>query len=323
MDVLAPNLGALDNEPKEVERIEVALAVFDKARFEYAYDYRGFIGLMERHSFDAVSIDWELSGGVHKGPHLLAFLGRNHPDVGKVVYTRFQEFRDNAFYWGADAYLVKSIDGDMREYRAVMSEAARLGLARKIVRRMRELQQEGLPELPPGQLLNPEAESIIFSRVKEFTRAQRLKGREDEVMSELLGRRGWHFGADFDAGAYARLPWRDKVEQLARYVEITPEDMARILGADAESVKILLGMESGHILDRSLLQSADWLLSVLGYVFRLSEYEPERMPRYWAVKNLYEHSFDPPPWNRVGLNTFLINSGPQGLYESLVWIRSH
>lgn len=323
-EITAPRFGALDDEQEEVERIEVALAVFDKVKFEYANDYRGFIELMERHSFDAVSIDWQFPFGINKGPQLLDFLSKHYPDVGKVVYTRFQEFEDEALYRGADAYLVKPLDDDMSEYRTTMIEAARLGLARKIVRRMRELGQEGLPELPSGKLLNSENESIIFGRVKEFIRDQRLKRREDEIMNELLRRRGWNFGVDFDPGAYARQPWRHKIIQLAHYVEITPEDMAQILGIpDLSKVKILLGLEEGEVSDRPLLELADRLLSVLGYVLRLSEYEPGKMPMYWKIKDLYENSFEPPPWNRLGLKNFLINSGPQGLYESLIWIRSH
>jgi hypothetical protein len=120
-----------------------------------------------------------------------------------------------------------------------------------------------------------------------------------------------------------QLSWRDKIRQLLDYANITSDEATRILEAEPLAMKPFFGEDHVGVASQNLLESLDRLLSILGFLLRLSQYDAELVQYFWRVRNLYNNSIEKPPWNEVGLSVYLREQGQQGLSKSLIWIRSH
>ena len=152
----------------------------------------------------------------------------------------------------------------------------------------------------------------------------KINEQEDEPLRELLIRRGRWCPMEFDVTSYVRLSWRSKIRQLLAYTGISEGEVSKILGTEEIRLKAFFDEEGeGEIIGQNLLQSLDHLLSILGYLLRLSNYDPELMHYFWSIKDFYRNSLEKPPWDAVGLATYLREQGQQGLSKSLIWIRSH
>jgi Response regulator receiver domain len=320
---VATQFALLDDETEELEKLSVELSSYAGTTVRQAADYKGFRELIKQYEFDAASIDWELHG-VEKGKEILGFLRKDYPEIARVVYTKHERRKNDAMLYGADACIIKRLDEDLREYHETMEKAARLGLARRIVNRLSEFEETNLPTLPPGELLNDQDENRIYEYACRFAALRRLEGNEDLELRRHLLRRGWWHEVNFSASSFARLPWHEKIKLLTEYIGIVPGDLSHILGVRTEVVEALFTHgTSAAAGDLKLLDAVDRLLSVIGYVLRLSGYDPEVMPYLWSVRSLYESSSEKPPWNDLGFAAYLRAQGRRGIDESLIWIRGH
>lgn len=121
-----------------------------------------------------------------------------------------------------------------------------------------------------------------------------------EKLTDLLRRRGWW--KHFDVQAYTKMPKRDKLITLIKCAHITTDELAQILEVDPRIAETLTSGKDEIGLDsRTLLEREDDLLSILAFILRLSQYDPELVPHLWRVKNFYSGSLDRPPWDELGM----------------------
>lgn len=320
---ISTQVALLDDEAEELEKLRVELASFPGTTVHEATDYKGFRKLIESFQFDAASIDWELHG-VEKGKEILGFLRKDYPEIARVVFTKHERRKKDAMLYGADVCLIKRLDDDLNEYHDVMERAVRLGLARRIVKQLRQLGHSDLTDPPAGALLDEESEIVIFETAIQTASARRLEGREDTDLRALLLRRGWWREIDFNGSSYARSAKHQKVRLLAEYVNASLDELATIFGVSPQAFETMLQEgNSAEFADRTLMDAFDRLLSVMGYVLRLSGYDPEVMPYLWRAHDLYDRRLEKPPWDELGLGKYLDTHGLRGIYESLIWIRGH
>lgn len=317
-------LFVIEDTPEDLGRIKIELAKFGVDDPDIATDYKTFTKMVVGSQYDAVSIDWELNRA-QKGKEVLKLLTDHHPEVVKVVYTRHAERRSDALELGADAFLVKSDDVDLSKYSAIMKKAARLGCLRHIVKRLSVEGLNDLPLLPKNSLdVDEEIEKQIRETARQTLILHKINGNKDNELRDLLIRRGWWRPLVFDTALYVQLSWRDKIRQLFDYAEIDSSEAAALLEAEEAVIKTFFYEDGGgDIVGQNLLEALDRLLSILGYLLRLSDYDPELMHYFWKAKDFYKNSFERPPWDEVGLSVYLREQGQQGLNKSLIWIRSH
>jgi DNA-binding NarL/FixJ family response regulator len=276
-------------------------------------------------TFDAGSVDWNINN-VYLGPQALAQLRKYDPEAGKLVYSVHADepqVERNAFREGADLILVK-IGDNYSDYLIKVEEAAQLGLSRRIARHLRESarlpDESGRPALLRFPL-DVEVEAELYSESRRLALENAIAREENEII-ELVKHRGWwHI---FNPKHFSELPPLGQLGELFEYAEGKPEDLARILclGNDA-ALSLLTGDSEPLLLNSELAVPVDALLSILSYVLRLSNYEPEVVPYYWNVKELFAGSLSSPPWDRFGLSDYLKTNGLEGIREALFWIRSN
>lgn len=262
--------------------------------------------------FDVCSIDWAINER-YIGSSALSLLRAYEKDAGKLVYSvHANRIKSAAYSEGADVVLWK-IGENYDEYRAEVEKLARLGISRQIRTRLANL---GHPFEKDFTLQSAE-EADLMTKARELVRQKTLAGEDDELIT-LLRRRGWWLS--FKRAAYSNLPTWEKLTLLFNYVNAQEDDITRMLGCSQADTKRLLDEK---IVSDALEPVADEMLSILAYLLRLSKYEPELMPYYWKVANLFSKSLSSPPWDASGLYQYLRMSGANGIRNALYWIRSH
>ena len=267
-----------------------------------------------KDKFDVCSIDWDI-GDRFVGDIALSLIKKYERDAGTVVYSvhvNKERIKKEAEEGGADVVL-KKIGENYEEYRKEVEKVARLSFSRRISRRLIELDSP----LNADSISEDPDESVLWTQARQLAKKKALDGEDDELI-HLLKRRGWWI--PFDVTAYSDLPTEEKLSLLFDYVGVKAEDLSQILQCSlVDAQKILQDKEVSDKLEKS----ADEILSILAYLLRLSNYEPELMPHYWKVTNLFSASLSSPPWDGSGLFDYLKSSGVTGVEEALYWIRSH
>ena len=279
-----------------------------------AKDLKEFENLIKaENKADVCSIDWNINKK-HVGLTALSLIRTHEKDAGKVVYSAYVDPRiENAALSGGADFVLRKIGANYDEYLEEVEKAAKLGISRHISRRLSEL---GHP-LDISFTPSSEEENLLWTQARQLAREKTLAGEDDELI-QLLKRRGWWIS--FDAMFYSNLPFGEKLILLLDYVGAKAEDVAQFFECSLADVqKILKDKKVSAIFE----ERADELLSILAYVLRLSNYEPELMPHYWTVTNLFGGSLSSPPWDAHGLHEYLKSSGVTGIEEALFWIRSH
>src|SRR5262249_49081630 len=108
-NIESPSVIVLDDEESALQWLRLILSSHGATSFQTATGFRDFIEFMSQTDFDVASIDWSIAG-VDKGPEIITFLRREHPDVGIVVYSAYRDKVTAAKTLGADLVLVKQPD---------------------------------------------------------------------------------------------------------------------------------------------------------------------------------------------------------------------
>jgi len=230
-----------------------------------------------------------------------------------------------AKFLGADYVVEKQAVSDEHsdeQYVEAVLRAARLNFFRRVSEHLRRIGRlpEELAEHDSVEL-SDEQERKLYSEALDALTTSFLMGEEDEVLMNLLKKRGML--REFDSPRYVSLPFHAKLAELLGYVRVTPEQLSQILRIDPDTAERLLNGEEEPPTSEETKQHCYWLASILGFVLRLSDDNPDLMPGFWTVKYLYRKSRYVPPWDSQGLCDYLIDSGPPGLAESLYWIRRY
>lgn len=276
----------------------------------------------QRGAYAVASIDWNI-GGAMEGAAALVSLRQYDPDIGKVVLSAHaykREVESWARAEGADEVVEKIGDYSEKYLRAV-EMAARKGYFRRITRCMRAL---GLQASGEADFESPAsfhaAERNLYLEARKAVTAAFLAGEGDGELMRHAKDRGWW--ASFGSSHFIELPFNEKVAELLGYVALAPEQLARILEVDPGAARALLrGEEAAFESYGEAAENLERLASVLSYLLRLSQYEPDMMLYHWNARNLDAESRDPPPWDEEGLGRYLERRGPRGLQEALDWIR--
>jgi ppGpp synthetase/RelA/SpoT-type nucleotidyltranferase/ActR/RegA family two-component response regulator len=167
-NIETPSVIVLDDEESALQWLRHTLSTHGATNFQMATDFREFIELLKQADFDVASVDWSIAG-FDKGPEIISYLRREYPDVGIVVYSAHRDKVTFAKEMGADLILVKRPD-DADAYWSAITQASRLGLARRTARRLRDLGETNLPDLSPGVNLNYAMEARLYrSALKNLT----------------------------------------------------------------------------------------------------------------------------------------------------------
>lgn len=314
-------IALLEDESRVADKLESDLVETPGTVVKIAENYRDFKKLIRSEKFDAASIDWELQG-IEKGGEALRLLSGEQPDTAKIVFTQHERRRAAAYKQKADACLIKGTD--MARYQGTMEKAVRLGQARQIVRCLQSILPSAvLPELGPGQWIQPEEEahlreqscSVVIERILDDNRDATV-----ESLEGVLERRGWW--TRFDSVVYSRLNWQEKLFTLCSYAGLSFEDLLPILGCSREEdLRRLFEDGKDATVDHRLISKADELLSVLAYFLRLSDYRPDVFRVLSHKQHFYDGCANKPPWNDVGISGYLRESRVDGLDQTISWIR--
>jgi DNA-binding NarL/FixJ family response regulator len=321
--VMRAKVVILEDEPGVAARLKSKLHELGNIEPSVVSDMQTFANVVKGEQFDAASIDWEVHD-VAKGPEAIQLLNAAQPDAATVVNTK-HEVENAARHCKVDAFVRKEVN--LESFGQVIEKAARLGLARQIAKSLRTFDMIDLPDLSPGrtEMITEDAENIIHEKSRTTAIKAKLSDRPDdrvEVLTELLQRRGWW--EIFDVVEYTAMSKIEKLKTLVACAGISPDDLAAILEEALSKERIL---ERNR--DRSdfcaLMDREDDLLSILAFVLRLSDYDPQIVPLVWREKRVYKKcgSLDRPPWDEMGLADYLKENGQSGIIESLTWIRSY
>jgi CheY-like chemotaxis protein len=308
-------IAVLEDEQPDIDNIQRALHG-QNVDVKILTDFKAFVPAIKNEPFDVVSLDWLLHS-YEKGKEALSLLLRVQPDAARVVLTHLENRISDAKRYKAEYCVLKR---DFQDYPRLMEIAARLGRARRIVRHLVSLGQSGLPVLTSESFHAPK-EDEVCKRARKCAIDLALRGEPDETLRHLLVARRWW--REFDPAQYVEAPFLNKLQQLAGYAEAGIDELAGIL--NVEPPQLQAAFENGVPLSdiKDFGESADYLLSVFGYVLNLSGYEVELMPHYWKVADLFASCSSPPPWDDSGLAAYLRQTGNIGLRHSLEWIRSN
>jgi hypothetical protein len=313
-----PDVGALEDKSSDVDAIIAELHIFAE-NIRVARSYQDFVALVRAEGFDAVSIDWYI-GEHQKGREALELVRRVQPDAATVVFTRDPDRLVEASRM-ADFVLAKG-RGNMEIYRRMMVDAARVGRFRRIVSALRS---SGLADLEgvscSSGSLDRRVEFYVRDTAREVLANSMVADQHYPVLRELLRTRGWW--RTFDSGQYMGMATWEKLKLLAEYARISNDTLAQILAISEGLLERIL-LDSGHPGgdSSSNVARSNELLSVIAYLFRLCQYEPEMLGHLWRVQRLFKESVAPPPWDAHGMERYLL-IGPSSLSEALEWIRSH
>lgn len=264
---------------------------------------------------DACSLDWNINKR-DVGSEALAKIKSREKECGTFVYTVYEDKIEQALTEGADFALEKNFD-NYDEYLTDAEKAIRLGLLRKISKRLNELGCFVASEFTPDT--KEEKESEVLNQARKIAFEKAINGEEDELF-HLLKRRGWW--KSFDIAYYSNLPFAEKLVSLLNYVRAKEEDITQIFQCSKSNAQIILNDKK---IPETIVKKADNLLSILAYILRLSDYEPELMSHFWTVKKLFRGSLNSPPWDSVGLYEYLKSSKKDNntIEKSLFWIRNN
>jgi DNA-binding NarL/FixJ family response regulator len=297
----------------------------DGKSVKVAKDLAEFEKYLKTDTFDAGSVDWNINN-VFVGPQALAQLKRYDPEAGRLVFSVHadeQQVERDAFSGGAD-FILEKVGDDYSEYLSKIEEAAQLGLSRRIARQLKNADRlpEELREVNSLRFpLDIEVEAKLYAGSRRLALEKAIADEGNGII-ELVKHRGWW--RRFNTKQFSEQPPAGQLGQLIEYMGAKPEDLARILRLENDGVlSFLKGNLESVLSDDDLSAHVDGLLSVLSYVLRLSNYEPEVMPYYWNVKDFFAGSLSSPPWDRFGLAEYLKTSGSDGITEAIFWIRSN
>lgn len=276
-------------------------------------------------TFDAGSVDWNINNRF-VGLDALEKLNTYVPDAGKVVYSVHadeERVKADAKQERAD-FILEKIGDNFDEYLIRVEEAARLGLSRKIARDLKAhdlIPRHMLEEAAVISPLNKEFEAFLYERSRQVALNQFVAG-ESNGLAELVKHRGWW--RILNLKHFSELNPADQIGQLFQYVNGQPAELAKILECDLLIATEILTLELQYEhLSGGVKQFADKILSVLSYVLRLSAYEPDVMSHYWTATNLFAGSLSSPPWDQLGMTTYLQSRGREGIDTALYWIRNN
>ena len=259
--------------------------------------------------FDAASVDWEWHGSI-RGPDIISDIRAKDQSAGIVIFTKHEHSVDEARNSGADFVLVKNPYDDLEEFREAVQQAARLGLARKILRELTVLDRSKdtlRADAGDGRDLR---EAAVWTAMEH-----RARSAEPICLIRLLIRRGWWAERAFRAAEYVRQPVNGKLAFLAESAFIRDDELASMFSL-GELDKPDAALEPGDELRHQAV-------SVLAFILRLADYDLSIMPYYARVTDYFDHSSTPPPWDRQGLIPFLLHSTRPGFSQALSWIREH
>jgi CheY-like chemotaxis protein len=273
-------------------------------------------------SYDVASIDWQFEAG-ELGSQALSLLGDDR-EIGKVIFTNYASepaVQNEAAYWGVD-FIVEKRGINNEEYVRAVREAARLCALRRISNRLRHLGRlTGAPGEGRPEELSDEAERMLISEARAAVVSSFWERKEDMGLMNLLKRHGeWQ---SLEASHYAKKPFHAKLAELLRYVGMTPEELARILGVETDVAHAILMGEEDPPVDEETQRRIYQLASILSYVLRVARNEPELMHEVWTKKDLHRDSSDPPPWEPLGLRDYLKTEVDDGLEKALTWVRKY
>lgn len=306
----APNIIVLEDEESWLTEIRAKLNDFPGS-LRVASNFKQFRDIVRNEECDAVSVDWYI-GPHEKGVEALRLVARERPEAARIVLTHDRARLDEAKL-DADAVLLKD-DGD---YRAEMQVATRTGRARRIAR---ELHSMGVKNMDPRSVEYPLAKPKE-EEIREVARARLsfvlLQNHANAHLKELLISRGWW--RILDIREFALLPKLKKLLTLSDCVGLSIVDISSILGIASERIAEVMHSNVNSM----TAEDADHLLSILGYIQRISTYEPELMAHYWRIEGAFAGSSQPAPWDRLGMGQFLAAGGRKSLTAAIEWIRSH
>jgi DNA-binding NarL/FixJ family response regulator len=279
---------------------------------------------LQTSQYDVASIDCVI-GAADVQDESLRLLRESDPDIGKIVFSAMvgdPRIQREAKHWGADRVVEKQAFGDDGDYVEAVLDAARLGLVRRVLTRIRPsgARREMFAGSWPCEL-SDKHERRIYAEALEALKSSFLKGEEDSDLMNLLKRRG--VLREFDSLHYISLPFHAKLAEMLSYVRVTPEQLSQILEVDTVTAVRLLAGDEQCPLDEKAQQNAYWLASILGFILRLADDEPDLMPGFWTATSLYARSRNVPPWDSEGLRDHLMKKGALGLKNALLWIRSY
>jgi ppGpp synthetase/RelA/SpoT-type nucleotidyltranferase/ActR/RegA family two-component response regulator len=159
-NIESPSVIVLDDEESALQWLRLTLSSHGATNVQTATGFKDFLELLNKNDFDVASIDWVIAG-VDKGPEAITYLRQKYPDLGILVYSAYASKVVAAKALGADLVLVKHAD-DAEEYWNAIMKVSRLGLARKTVRRLRDLGETNLPDLSPGVELDYTIEARLY-----------------------------------------------------------------------------------------------------------------------------------------------------------------
>jgi len=307
--VLEDESGTTDNIRKDLETLG--------PRLHCAKDFQEYVEVIDSTSVDAASVDLYIRSH-QKGREALDYTRRQQPDTATVVFTQHDKLIP-----GVAAHADQVVSKNSREhYRQAMRNALQLGRARRIVRRLRDLGETILPQLPQGATLANDLMQQISDQSREVAMRLLREGKEDLSLRPLLLGAGWW--RNFYPSAYAALPAVRKLQELLRYAGIMPDELRHILAVEMDAAAALLGDDAAPFeVDSRASENADQLLSILSYLLRLADYNPELLRMLWSEKAIFASARKPAPWDDDGLRNHLEKEGPVGLRSALTWIRSH
>jgi len=311
-------------------RIRNILTAYDIS-CEAVKELSQFTAALQRSEYEVASIDWALEGTGEEGADLngaevLSLLQDDYPAIGKVVFSAYignEADKREARHCGADYVVEKQGMGSDEEYVQAVLDAARLNFFRHVLQHLRGLGRptEGFAEGQSAEL-SDEQERKLYAEALDALTVSFLEGEEDEVLMNLLKRRG--VLREFDSPRYISLPFHAKLAELLGYVRMTPERLAQILETDiGTAMQILNAEDEPPPLSEDEQRNAYWLASILDFVMRMGDDRPDIMPGFWTVKYLYKESTNRPPWDSDGLRDYLTDNGAQGLQHAVGWIRSY
>lgn len=278
-----------------------------------------FLKLLNSNYYDVASIDWDIRG-VFQGPQMLAYVCNHSPATARVVYTVHADERSRAISAGADVFLEKTADES--SYREAISNGVRLGLARFIEQNIPEQFGVSICNGPLPCPIPSTIEEKICSSSRESMINSLLEGEKPSKLYESLVRRGWW--REFDQDSYIQMSWRKRLLHLSSFLDMGIPELSPFLNSEVGILNdILLKSTNDNLDDNELLRSCDSLLSVFAYLLRLAQYEPELMLHYWNVKDLFQGSESPPPWDDQGLCSYLERNRSHGINKAINWIRRH
>jgi CheY-like chemotaxis protein len=270
--------------------------------------------IIETEDIDVFSVDFDMNGYT-VGPDLLTKISRLQVTARKVVYTQFAQLQRQAMQHGADEFVIKR----KAQYANTVQRHLRHAHAHRIAAALKEHAGVTFDET----LDTTDYERAVFHEARQSAQQAFLEDVSVVDLIEAMKRRGWW--RTLDLHEFSRLEQPKKLQTLCSYIPVEPRTIAASIGIEEAGAEGLLSTDNAWawLPDGATFQRADAFLSLLAYLLRLADYQPELIEHYWSAIGLFEGSVSPPPWDREGLPVFLNRAGTAGLSDAITWIRSH